>query len=444
MRRLLALAAALAALAAGPAAAEWPVTTFTLDNGLKGVVIEDRRAPVATHMVFYRVGGADEPAGRSGLAHWLEHLMFKDADTASEGGFSALVAANGGQDNAFTSADVTAYFQRIASDRLGFVMELEASRMRDLDLGEAEALTERDVVLEERAQRIDNDPSGRFAEQRTAAMYLNHPYGRPLIGWRHEIERLGLADALAFHARHYGPDNAVLVVAGDVDPETVRALAEEHYGDIPPIGATARERVAEPPHAAPRRVVYEDARVRQPYVIREFLGPTQRTAPERAAALEMLAAVLGDGLNSRLQQALTVERELAVATGAWFSGSARDYGEFALYAAPQPGVTLDEIEAAMDEVLAEFLASDGPTAEEMERVKSRWRASWIYAQDSQSSLARRYGLGLAIGLTVEEIEAWPETLEAVTAEDVMEAARAVLRPQNSVTGRLTAPKEVEG
>ncbi|MFO7855836.1 MAG: pitrilysin family protein [Paracoccaceae bacterium] len=444
MRRLLALAATMIALAAGPAAADWPVTTFTLDNGLEGVVIEDRRAPVATHMVFYRVGGADEPVGRSGLAHWLEHLMFKDADTAAEGGFSALVAANGGQDNAFTSPDVTAYFQRIASDRLGFVMGLEASRMRDLEVGEAEALTERDVILEERSQRVENDPSGRFGEQRTAAMYLNHPYGRPLIGWRHEIAQLRLADALAFHARHYGPDNAVLVVAGDVDPETVERLAREHYGDIPPIGAVPRERVAEPPHAAPRRVVYEDARVRQPYVIREFLAPTRRTEPERAAALEMLAAVLGDGLNARLQQALTVERELAVATGAWFSGSTRDYGEFAVYAAPQPGVSLDEIEAAMDEVLETFLASDGPSAEEMERVKTRWRASWIYSQDSQATLARRYGLGLAIGMTVEEIEAWPETLEAVTAEDVMEAARAVLRPETSVTGRLRSPEGVEG
>ena len=444
MRRLLALAATMVALAVGPAAAEWPVTTFTLDNGLEGVVIEDRRAPVATHMVFYRVGGADEPAGRSGLAHWLEHLMFKDADTAVEGGFSALVAANGGQDNAFTSPDVTAYFQRIASDRLGFVMGLEASRMRDLEVGEAEALTERDVILEERAQRVENDPSGRFGEQRSAAMYLNHPYGQPLIGWRHEIAQLRLADALAFHARHYGPDNAVLVVAGDVDPETVERLALEHYGDIPSIGAVPRERVSEPPHAAPRRVLYEDARVRQPYVMREFLAPTRRTDPERAAALEMLAAVLGDGLNARLQQALTVERELAVATGAWFAGSARDYGEFAVYAAPQPGVSLDEIEAAMDGVLETFLASDGPSAEEMERVKTRWRASWIYSQDSQSTLARRYGHGLAIGMSIEEIEAWPETLQAVTAEDVMDAARAVLRPEASVTGRLQAPEGVEG
>lgn len=430
---------------AAPAAAEPRVTDFELDNGLRAVVIEDARAPVVTHMVWYRVGGADEPPGKSGIAHYLEHLMFKGTDEIPPDAFSKLIAAQGGQDNAFTSQDYTAYFQRIASDRLDMVMRMEADRMTDLAFTEEQALTELDVVLEERALRTDTSPGGLFAEQRGAALHLNHPYGDPLVGWRHEMEGLTREDALAFYAEHYAPENAFLIVAGDVTPEEVRRLAETHYGPIPRGGRVPeRARPAEPPHTAARRVVYEDARVRQPYITREWLAPSRRTSQTEAAALAALGGVLGDGVSSVLTRELVTERALAVSAGASYSGSGRDYGRFIVYATPRPGVSLQELEAALDEVIDAFLAGDGPEAERLDRFKAQWRAAYIYAQDSQVSLAQRYGAGLASDLTLEQIEAWPEALQAVTLDDVMTAGRALMRPEAALTGWLRAPAEEGG
>ena len=262
------LAPALTPDLASVARAEPKVSDFRLANGMEVVVIEDHRAPVVTHMVWYRVGAADEPWGRSGIAHFFEHLMFKATGAIDDGAFSKIVAANGGSDNAFTSYDYTAYYQRIAADRLGLVMGMEADRMRNLVLTDAVIATERDVILEERSQRTDNSPQGLFAEQMSAALYLNHPYGVPVIGWRHEIEQLNLADAEVFYARYYAPDNAILVVAGDVTPAAVRALAETHYGSIQPSGPQPEARPQEPPQLAPRRLEMRDARVRQPFVRR--------------------------------------------------------------------------------------------------------------------------------------------------------------------------------
>ena len=243
-------AAVPALLAAGPAfAAE--VANFELPNGLEVVVLEDHRAPAVTHMMWYRVGSADEPAGKSGIAHFLEHLMFKATDELASGEFSETVALNGGSDNAFTSYDCTGYFQRVAADRLDLMMQMEASRMDGLALVEEDIATERDVVIEERNQRIENDAGALFNEQRRAAQYLHHPYGTPVIGWKHEAEALSLEDAQAFYEAHYAPNNAILIVAGDVTPEEVRTLAETHYGPIPANPAILpRDRVDEPPHLA--------------------------------------------------------------------------------------------------------------------------------------------------------------------------------------------------
>ena len=448
LRRLaLSLILGLAALAfhVPGVLAEPKVDTVELPNGLMGVVIEDRRAPVVTHMVWYRVGAADEPPGKTGLAHFLEHLMFKGTDEIPDAEFSKIIAANGGQDNAFTAQDYTGYFQRIASDRLALVMKMEADRMRDLRLNDQQVATERSVILEERAQRVDVNPGALMSEQRTAAMFLNHPYGLPLAGWRHEMETLSRQDALDFYATYYAPNNAFLVVAGDVDVEQVRALAEVHYGPLAPSDALPeRVRPMEPPQRVARRLVYEDARVRQEVVIRDYLAPVRRDGQETAAALAALSGVLGDGLNSVLTRKLVVEQGLAIQAGTVYSGSARAYGRLSVYAAPRPEVSLEELEAAMDEALDAFLAGAGPEEEILERFKTQWRASYIYAQASQQSLARRYGAGLASDLTLEQIEAWPEVLQAVPIEDVMEAARAYLRPERSVTGWLRAPQEVEG
>lgn len=433
--------ALLVALFCTPATAAPAVSTFTLDNGMQGVVIEDHRAPVVTHMVWYRVGAADEAPGETGVAHFLEHLMFKGTDKIPEGAFSKVVAENGGQDNAFTTQDYTAYFQRIAADRLDLVMGMEADRMRNLRLTDALVLPERDVVLEERNQRTENDPGALFREQMSAALYLNHPYGSPVIGWRSEIAELTLDDALRFYAAHYSPDNAILVVAGDVSPEEVERLAKIHFGPIPAAGVSPRHRPEEPPQLAARQLEMADPRVRQPYVIRRYLAPSRRTGgDETAAALSIMAEVLGGGgVTSRLAKKLQIEDRIAIGAGAYYNGGAYDYGEFGVYGVPVEGVDLADVEAAFDAVMAK-LAAEGPTEEELARARTMVRASEIYAQDSQQTLAQRYGAGLAAGLTIERIEAWPEALEKVTAADVKTAA-ALLRREASVTGRLVQALE---
>lgn len=437
----LALAMALSSQLAPAARAEPKVSDFRLDNGMEVVVIEDHRAPVVTHMVWYRVGSADEPWGHSGIAHFFEHLMFKATGKFGDGAFSKIVASNGGSDNAFTSYDYTAYFQRIAADRLGLVMGMEADRMRNLVLTDEVVATERDVILEERNQRTDNSPQGLFAEQMTAALYMNHPYGVPVIGWRHEIEQLNLADAQAFYARYYAPDNAILVVAGDVTPAAVRALAETHYGPLKPSGRPPEARPQEPPQLAPRRMEMRDPRVRQPFVQRLYLVPSYDPSnPREAAALSILSDVLGDGITSRLAQALQLDQKVAIDTGSHYSPGRRDRAGFSIYGVPAPDQDLATVEAAMDAVLAELVA-DGPTGEELARVKRLKRAARIFAQDSMSSQARRYGGALAAGQTVADVQNWPVVMEAVTAEEVRRVAEKYLVPETSVTGWLMVAKE---
>ena len=423
------------------ARADAPVTTYKLDNGMDVVVIEDNRAPVVTHMVWYRVGAADETPGVSGIAHFLEHLMFKGTDEIPDGAFSKIIAANGGRDNAFTSWDYTGYFQRIAADRLELVMKMEADRMVDVVITEDHVRAERDVILEERNSRTDNDPGALFSEQVSAALYMNHPYGRPIIGWRHEMEELSLEDALAFYERYYAPDNAILVVAGDVTPEEVLRLARIHYGPLEPSGRPADPRPQEPPQLAERRIEMHDPRVRQDYVMRRYLVPAYSSeAPETAASLLILSEVLGSGLGSRFSQALELGQKLTIQSGTWYRPRARDLTEFGVYGVPAPGRTLDEVEEAIDGLLAE-IAETPPTLEEVDRVKRVLRASRVFAQDSQSRVARQYGAALAMGFSVEDVQSWPDVVEAVTPEDVRRAAEVYLDRRKSVTGRLMRGEE---
>ncbi|MDU8911337.1 pitrilysin family protein [Aestuariicoccus sp. MJ-SS9] len=439
MLRLLAVTAALL-LAALPLRAEGIndlVTTFTLDNGMDVVVIEDHRAPVVVHMVWYRAGSADEPAGSSGVAHFLEHLLFKGTDTLAPGEFSKVVAANGGTDNAFTSYDYTGYFQRVAADRLGLMMQMEADRMVNLNLGPEDILTEREVIIEERNQRVENDPGALFREQRNAALYMNHRYGVPIIGWRHEMETLDLDAALAFYKRHYAPNNAILIVAGDTTPEEVRALAQEHYGPLPANPELGpRLRPQEPVQMSERRLTFRDARVAQPYVIRTYLAPERDPgAQETAAALVMLSEILGGGQTSVLNRKLQFEKQKAVYTSAFYSGVSLDDTSFGLVIVPSQGVSLQEAEDALDTAVAEFL-EEGVDAEQLERIKFQLRAQQIYARDDVSQLARRYGAALTAELTVEDVQAWPDVLQAVTEDDILAAARMVFDRKNSVTGWL--------
>ena len=437
MFRLPLLASLMALTPFVASAAEEAVTTFALDNGMQVVVVEDHRAPVVQHMLWYRAGSADEPKGSSGVAHFLEHLLFKATDKMEAGELSATVARNGGRDNAFTSYDYTAYFQRVAADRLELMMQMESDRMRNIRLTEDNIRTERDVIIEERNQRTENDPGALFGEQIAAAQYLNHRYGVPIIGWMHEMRTLDMQDALEFYQTYYSPNNAVLVVSGDVTPDEVRLLAEEYYGVIPSNpDLPERLRAEEPPQTAERRLIFRDARVAQPYVRRSYLAPERDAgAQERAAALTILSEILGGGTTSYLSEALQFDTQIATYTAAFYRGVSLDDTTFNLIVVPQPNVSLQEAEDAMDAAIASFL-TEGVDAAQLERIKMQIRASEIYARDDVDRIANRYGQALTSGLTIEDVKAWPEILDAVTAEDIQQAARDLFDRRASVTGWL--------
>ncbi|KIC38733.1 zinc protease [Ruegeria sp. ANG-R] len=444
MVRALALSAAL--IAATPLFAKEgheAVTTFTLDNGMDVVVVEDHRAPVVQHMVWYRAGSADEPIGSSGVAHFLEHLLFKGTDTMEPGELSATVAANGGNDNAFTSYDYTAYFQRVAADRLELMMRMEADRMRNIRLTENDIATERDVILEERNQRTENNPRSLFGEQMSAAQYLNHRYGVPIIGWKHEMEELDMGDALSFYQTHYAPNNAILVVTGDVDPDEVKTLADQYYGVIPANpDLPERVRSQEPPQTAERRLTYKDARVAQPYVQRSYLAPERDAgAQEKAAALYLLAELLGGGTTSYLNEKLQFDQHKVVYTGAFYRGVSLDDTTFDLIVVPAEGVSLQEAEDAMDQAVADFIA-EGVNEDDLNRIKMQLRAAQTYARDNVDGIGNRYGRALTSGLTVEDVQAWPDIVQGVTGDEIIAAAREVLQPETSVTGWLMRDDEV--
>ena len=418
------------------------VTSFELENGMQVVVIEDHRAPVVQHMIWYRAGSADETSGTSGVAHFLEHLLFKATDTLAEGELSATVAANGGRDNAFTSFDYTAYFQRVAADRLEIMMRMEADRMRNIRLTKTNIETERKVIIEERNQRTENNPRALLREQMRAVQYHNHRYGVPIIGWMHEMETLDMEDVLGFYETYYHPNNAILVVSGDVEPNAVRRLAERHYGVIPAKpDLPERLRSAEPPQIAARRVRIRDARVAQPYVSRSYLAPERNSGDQRmAAALTLLADLLGGGTTSYLTEKLQFDSQKAVYTGAFYGGVSLDSTTFSLVMVPSADVSLQDAEDAMDATLAQFLI-DGVNEDDLARIKYQLRADEIYGRDNVDGIANRYGRALASGLTIKDVQSWPEVLQSVTADEIMAAARKVLDRNASVTGWLMRNKE---
>jgi zinc protease len=421
---------------AGTSTSARGIEHFRLENGLEVVVIPDRRAPVVTHMIWYKVGAADEPTGKSGIAHFLEHLMFKGT-VRNPGGFSKQVSELGGQENAFTSYDYTAYFQRVSREHLGTMMGYEADRMTGLALTDAVVDPERNVVLEERKMRVDSDPGSQLAEEIASTLFTHHPYGTPIIGWEDEIEGLTRQDAIDFHDRFYTPNNAVLVVAGDVTAEQVREFAEGSYGKVarraePP----ARLRPQEPRQRADRRVRLADGRVEQPMYQRHWRAPSYaKGAAGEAEALDVLAQVLGGGATSRLYRALVADKRIASYAATWYGGTAVDETRFGIWASPLPGTTFEAIEAAVDEEV-EALVRDGLDAGELERAKTRLIADAVYAQDSQATLARYFGTTLTTGGKVEDLLGWPQRIAAVTADEVQDVARRHLLSSRSVVGLL--------
>jgi zinc protease len=441
----LSLATLAVAVAANGAQAVQRVSEFTLENGLQVLVIPDHRAPVVTQMIWYKVGAADEPPGSSGIAHFLEHLMFKGTDKIPSGQFSKIVAKNGGEDNAFTNHDVTAYFQRVAKDRLPTVMAMEADRMANLRLSEEDVVTERNVILEERRSRVDNDPGSILQEQMMAALYANHPYGIPIIGWEHEIEALDRTDALTYYKRFYAPNNAILIVAGDVEPDEVKLLAENTYGKLKANSElNGRARPKEPEHYAPVKVTLEDPRAGRTTVQKYYLSPSYASAaPGEAEALDLLMRAAASGSVSRIYKRLVIEGKRAANAGGWYSDSGLDSGRLGFYAIAAEGVSAEDLDAAIESVIEE-LRETGTTEDELDRARASYLAEFVYTSDSQSRMARQYGWRLSTGMTIEDVEDWPERLKRVTVDDVRNVARKYLIDKNSVTGYLLPAPDYTG
>ncbi len=435
-RRFALAACTAAALITSAASAAPAVESFTLKNGLEVVVIPNRRVPAVSHMLWFRVGAADDPPMASGLAHYHEHLMFKGTKSYPQGRYEQLIAAHGGRQNAFTGYDSTGYYVDIAKEKLPLVMQLEADRIRGLTPDPQEALKEREVILEERRTRVENSPQALLAEQVNAALYLNHPYHIPVIGWMHEMAQLTPEEALALHRRHYHPNNAVLVISGDVTAAQVRPLAERHYGSLPKRDVPPRRWRQEPPARAARHVTLRHANVKQPVWTRSYLAPSLvHGDTSQALPLSVLAQVLGAESTGLLYRALVVEQKLATSITTGYEPFMRGPSEFSISAVPADGVSPERLGAAIDRAL-EAILSGGVPEDSVRRAKRLLKAETVYAREGLQPMAYLMGTIRMLGLEKEVFARWPEMIEAVTRADTEAAARTVLQPESSVTGVL--------
>jgi len=415
-------------------AGDFNAETFTLKNGLQVVLIPNHRAPVVTHMIWYKFGSADYRPGVSGIAHFLEHLMFKGTAKVPGGQFSVVVKKLGGNDNAFTTRDYTAFYQNIARQHLGLMMEMDADRMKNLALKESEVDSERQVIIEERRQRIDNQPQARLQEQMMSALFVNHPYGTPVIGWLHEIKQLTREDALEDYRAWYAPNNAVLVVSGDITAAELRSLAEKHYGGLEPSVLPARKRPQPAPIAASHRMTMEDQRIGLPTVIKTY------RAPRGSDALEILAEILGGSSVSRLYTHLVVEKKLAISAGADYDPISLDDTTLTLYASPAPGTSLPQLEAALDsEIMA--LAAKGVTPDEIKDAMSKKKAGLMYYLDSLQGPAILFGRAIVSGFDIGYFENWNGRVEKLTAAEVNKAAGAIFASDNLPVTGILLPQE---
>ena len=416
-----------------------PVATAQLDNGLQIIVIPDHRADVVTHMVVYRVGSADEKAGKSGIAHFFEHLMFRGTPRYPDGAFAEHVAALGGQSNAFTSYDYTAYFERVSSDRLADMMEMEADRMQNLIINPDIVRIERDVILEERSLRTDGNPAALLSEKTRARLYKSRPYAVPVIGHRAEIAALNAQDATAFYKNYYAPDNAILVVAGDVTLAELMPLAQKTYGVLQP-----QNRPRDPRPQTTNLLVEDwqkpeirrDARVRQAQWTRYYRLPIfTRAQRKKFAAFEVGMEILGGGTTSRLYQALVINKELAVSVGAFADTVRLNNGEAVIYVTANDGKDFSTLAAAVDAQIKQLIAHPVPP-DTLKRAKTQLAAELIFARDSQYTMAQIFGLNAALGVAPQDVLDWPQLIEAVTAQEVQAALADWLQPQHSIVSHL--------
>ncbi|WP_281982854.1 M16 family metallopeptidase [Azonexus hydrophilus] len=415
----------------------------TLDNGLKVIVKEDRRAPTAVHMVWYRVGSMDEVDGTSGVAHVLEHMMFKGTPTVGPGEFNKRVAAAGGRDNAFTSRDYTAYFQQIPRERLAEMMALEADRMRHLTVDPKEFAQEIKVVMEERRMRTDDDPQAKLFEQMNAVAYQAHPYRRPIIGWMNDLENMTAEDARAWYDTWYLPNNAYVVVSGDVDHQEVFALAREHYGALAARPLPARKAQVEPRQEGTRQLTTKGP-AELPVLIMGYKAPILRnpTTDRDPYALEILGGILDGHDAARFNRKLVREDKLAISAGVSYDSTARGPGMIYLYGSPSEGRTVAELEAALRAEIAR-IQQEGVSEAELKRTKAQLVASQVYKLDSVFGQAMEIGQMEAIGLSWKDVDIMIDRLQQVTAADVQAAAKKYF-DDDALTIGILDPQPLDG
>ena len=414
---------------------------FYLPNGMQVILVQNQRAPLVIHSLWYKVGAADEPQGKSGIAHFLEHLMFKGSKLVPPGEFSKIITRNGGTNNAFTSQDYTAYVQKIAREKLAIVMKLEADRMKNLTFTDKMFSIEKSVVMEERRSRIENNPTSLLYEAARAALFLNHPYKNPVIGWKHEIEELTKNDALQFYYKFYNPNNAILIIAGDIEEKKVRFLVRKYFGVIPRGQEVVRNRIKEPPHLAARRIQMASNQFAHPSFFQMFLAPNYRAPNEKIAyASEVLVEILGGGRTSRLHQSLVLDKKIALSLDAWYGPDSLDIGTFGISGTPKLGISLSTLENAVKSEIYELIRN-GVTEEEVKRAKNSLISSITYAKDSLSSIPNIIGMALSTGRTISDVENWPNKIQAITVDHVNKAARVIFREERSVTA-ISRPKKV--
>ena len=414
-----------------------PVTQAKLKNGLQLIIVEDHRSPIVFHAITYKVGAADHEEGKTGLAHFFEHLLFKATKNRPLGTFDRLMDENGAQKNAFTTQDITMFWERGGKELLPLLMDVEADRMKNLILTDEVVATELKVVQEERRQQTDSDPSALLGEKMDAALFAPHPYAKPVIGLVEDVAKFNRADAEAFYRQHYEPANAIVLVVGDVTPSEVEALAQKYYGplsnDMP---AKDPKRAAVPAGTEPRSAVLADPRVTNAAWMRKYVVPSFGASTARqAAAIDLLGVILGGTSQSRLSQQMVFRTKSATAAGAGYNGDQRDAGTFVFYAVPAPGKTVEAAGTAIDHVIEDF-KKNGPSQAELDDARQQAIADYIYALDQPTSFGRMFGLGVANGVPLERLLNRDKGYLEVTVDDVKQAARDVLHIENSVTGNL--------
>lgn len=441
MFRLACIAACVLFLALPAAAEGLKSEGFTLENGLKVRVIEYRRAPVVTHMIWLKTGAADDPPGISGVAHYLEHMMFKGTPGVPDGQYTKRIERMGGEHNAFTGADFTAYYVTIAKEHLPEVMKLEADRMQNLRPSGFDS--EREVIIEERRSRIDNRPEALLAEHMAGKLFAGHPYGIPIIGWKDEMARLTAGDVMEYYRTHYHPTAAVLVLVGDITAKEARPLAEKYYGGWRPANVPGRDWPAYSYLKKAQRVSLRHPEVREPVWARDYPAAGLVWGEKnRAFPLMLLADLLGGGRTGYLYRELVVSRKLAVAADASYNPFSLGPATFGVSLSPVRGVSLEALEKAYEEELRTFMENE-IAPRDLERVKNSLKAAAVYLRDGLQGQAFTLGQLLMLGYDAAFFDEWTRKIDAVNAEDVKAAARETLQMPHSVTGALLPGKPAE-